>query len=74
VQSVPTQAQALSDAPVARAAKVIEGPVLDGRVADDPVWMSIEPLVDFWQTAPDAGEPSSERTDGSRADPAAAST
>jgi hypothetical protein len=53
----------LSGPPVARAVKVAEGPVVDGRVADDPAWLSIEPLVDFWQTAPDAGAPSSERTE-----------
>jgi hypothetical protein len=49
--------------PTARAFKAGEGPVLDGRVADDPVWVSIPPLVDFWQTAPDAGAASSERTE-----------
>jgi hypothetical protein len=43
--------------------KVTEGPALDGRVSDDPVWMNVEPLVEFWQTAPDAGDPSSERTE-----------
>ena len=49
--------------PTARASKAVEGPVLDGRVADDPAWMSIEPLIDFWQTAPDAGAAASERTE-----------
>jgi hypothetical protein len=52
-----------STPPTARAFKAAEGPVLDGRVADDPAWMSIEPLVDFWQTAPDAGAAVSERTE-----------
>jgi len=49
--------------PIARAVKVAEGPVLDGRVADDPAWMAVPALVDFWQTAPDAGQPASERTE-----------
>jgi hypothetical protein len=49
--------------PTARAVKVAEGPVLDGRVVDDAVWQSTAPLVDFWQTAPDAGAAASERTE-----------
>jgi hypothetical protein len=36
---------------------------MDGRVAEDAAWLNVPPLVDFWQTAPDAGEPSSERTE-----------
>jgi len=57
------RAQVLPEPPVARAVRVSEGPVLDGRVADDPVWVGIEPLVEFWQTAPEAGQPASERTE-----------
>ncbi|HEU4692256.1 MAG TPA: DUF5916 domain-containing protein [Vicinamibacterales bacterium] len=49
--------------PTARAVKVAEGPVIDGRVTDDPAWISVAPLVDFWQTAPDAGAAVSERTE-----------
>jgi hypothetical protein len=37
--------------------------VLDGRVLDDPAWQGVPTLVEFWQTAPDAGQPSSERTE-----------
>jgi len=37
--------------------------VLDGRVLDDPAWQDVPALVEFWQTAPDAGQPSSERTE-----------
>ena len=49
--------------PTARAVRVAEAPVIDGRVTDDPAWIAIEPLVDFWQTAPDAGAAVSERTE-----------
>jgi hypothetical protein len=36
---------------------------MDGRVAEDAAWRDVPPLVDFWQTAPDAGQPASERTE-----------
>jgi hypothetical protein len=49
--------------PVARALKVTQAPSLDGRVAGDPAWQAVTPLTDFWQTAPDAGQPASERTE-----------
>src|SRR5215204_2903961 len=49
--------------PVARAQKVTQAPNLDGRVADDPAWQAVPGLTDFWQTAPDAGQPASERTE-----------
>jgi hypothetical protein len=49
--------------PVATAVKVTEPPRVDGNVADDPVWKAVAPLTDFWQTAPDAGQPASERTE-----------
>ena len=62
VQEAWAQAQP-QQTPVARAAKARERPVLDGRVVDDPVWLDVTPLVDFWQTAPDAGRPASERTE-----------
>lgn len=52
-----------TDPPVASARKTATRPVLDGRVVDDPVWLDVPPLVDFWQTAPDAGQPASERTE-----------
>src|SRR6187551_3840948 len=39
------------------------GASLDGRVADDPAWEMVPPLTDFWQTAPEAGQPASERTE-----------
>ena len=63
VQDGVAQAQQEPGPPVARAVRAKERPILDGRVSDDPAWMDVPPLVDFWQTAPDAGQPSSERTE-----------
>jgi hypothetical protein len=57
------QTPATLDAPSARALKVTLAPSLDGRVADDPAWEMVPPLTDFWQTAPEAGQPASERTE-----------
>jgi hypothetical protein len=49
--------------PSALAAKVAEAPSLDGNVLEDPIWRGVAPITDFWQSAPDAGEPASERTE-----------
>ena len=46
-----------------QASLVRTAPVLDGRVLDDLAWQDVPALVEFWQTAPDAGQPSSERTE-----------
>jgi len=35
---------------------------VDGRL-DEPVWKTIDPLIDFTQTSPDLGKPISERTE-----------
>jgi hypothetical protein len=64
VQGRAYQAQQLEAAPpAARALRTQTAPVLDGRVLDDPAWKDVPAVVDFWQTAPDAGQPSSERTE-----------
>jgi len=63
VQDLRLHGQVPEERPVAQAAKIPRGPVLDGMVANDPVWVAIPPLVDFWQTAPDAGQRASERTE-----------
>jgi hypothetical protein len=64
VQGRAHQAQQLPSAPpVAQASLARTAPVLDGRVLDDPAWQDVPVLVEFWQTAPDAGQPSSERTE-----------
>jgi hypothetical protein len=52
-----------STPPVAQASRAQTAPVLDGKILDDPAWKDVPALVDFWQTAPDAGQPSSERTE-----------
>lgn len=49
--------------PAVRALKVESAPAVDGNVLDDPVWRGVPPITDFWQTAPDAGQPASERTE-----------
>jgi hypothetical protein len=64
VQGRAHQAQQLPPAPpVAQASRANVAPVLDGRILDDPAWQDVPALVEFWQTAPDAGQPSSERTE-----------
>lgn len=49
--------------PVARAVKVAQPPVVDGRIDDDPAWRAAQPVTGFWQTTPDAGAPASEATE-----------
>ena len=64
VQGSAHQAQQLpSTPPVAQASLARTAPVLNGRVLDDPARQDVSALVEFWQTAPDAGQPSSERTE-----------
>ncbi len=46
-----------------RAVPVAEPPSIDGNVLGDPAWTAIEPLTGFRQSAPDEGEPASERTE-----------
>ncbi len=53
-----------AEPPQAEARRVAEAvPVVDGNVRDDPAWSGIEPLTEFWQTAPDAGFPASQPTE-----------
>ena len=50
--------------PAAATAYTIEdAPQLDGQVIDDPVWQSVNPTSDFWQTRPVAGQQASEKTE-----------
>jgi hypothetical protein len=60
---IPVFAQGPQPAPSVRATKTTTPPAVDGNVLDDPAWGSVEPITDFWQTAPDAGQPASERTE-----------
>lgn len=54
---VPTRPPTLVSVGVKRA------PVLDGVVMGDPAWSEANPTAEFWQTRPDEGEPSSEKTE-----------
>ncbi|MEX2271045.1 MAG: DUF5916 domain-containing protein [Vicinamibacterales bacterium] len=56
-------AQTLTPRPSLGAVKVAQAPVIDGRIAGDPVWDAAPAGVDFTQTAPDAGAPMSQRTE-----------
>ena len=48
--------------PVAQAAELTTAPVVDGNVLDDPAWRTAEPITDFWQIQPNAGQAASQRT------------
>ena len=47
----------------AGAVRVEAAPLLDGNVLDDPAWAGAPPATGFRQTAPDEGQPASERTE-----------
>ena len=47
----------------AAAVAVESVPVMDGQVIGDPAWMVASPASGFRQTAPDEGQPASERTE-----------
>ncbi len=49
--------------PVASAVGVESAPEIDGNVIDDPAWGPALPLVDFWQSTPNEGQPATERTE-----------
>ena len=49
--------------PTASASRASGSPVIDGDVLGDPVWANVPPVTDFTQTAPDEGEPATERTE-----------
>ncbi len=48
--------------PVAQAIELTTTPIVDGNVLDDPAWRGAEPITDFWQTQPDAGQPATQQT------------
>ncbi|MDP6581599.1 MAG: DUF5916 domain-containing protein [Vicinamibacterales bacterium] len=45
------------------AVRVERPPLVDGDVLDDPAWVGVVPATGFLQTAPDEGQPASERTE-----------
>ena len=59
------EVQLLPQAPsrAGRAVAVAQPPTVDGDVLGDAVWTSVEPLREFIQSAPDEGQPASERTE-----------
>ena len=52
-----------SPAPSLAAVSVAQSPVMDGVVLGDAAWEGADPTGPFWQTRPDEGEASSERTE-----------
>jgi hypothetical protein len=58
-----TPATGGADRPAARAARVAEGPTVDGDVLGDPVWQQAAPIDGFKQYQPNEGQPVSERTE-----------
>ena len=55
---------AATAAPMVSAAAVLEGaPEMDGDVIGDPAWADVPYVTGFRQTAPDEGQPASERTE-----------
>jgi hypothetical protein len=54
---------ATPEPPVGLAVRVTAPPALDGSVLDDPAWTDAPVLTGFRQTAPDEGQPASERTE-----------
>ena len=49
--------------PFVRAQAVSTAPVVDGEVAEDPIWQQARPATTFWQEQPNEGQPASERTE-----------
>ena len=49
--------------PSAQAMAIEEGPEVDGLVINDPLWLAIPAITDFWQSQPHAGQPASEKTE-----------
>ena len=67
---VQAQSQAVADGEVsdqlskiANAVPVEAPPILDGDVLNDPVWAQAVPVSGFLQSAPDEGQPATERTE-----------
>ena len=63
VQGQLTMQEAASEAPQARATHSETAPTMDGDVMGDPAYALSEPIIDFWQTTPNHGNPASERTE-----------
>ena len=53
----------VNERPSTQAIGIEVNPAIDGEVINDVVWQNISPIVDFWQTRPNAGQPASEKTE-----------
>ncbi len=51
------------DVPDLRVKQITTAPNIDGEVLNDPIWSSILPISEFWQTRPYDGQSISERTE-----------
>ena len=49
--------------PVMQASRLSAVPLLDGQITDDPAWIGVVPISDFWQVRPNEGRPASQRTE-----------
>ncbi|MEE9217780.1 MAG: DUF5916 domain-containing protein [Acidobacteriota bacterium] len=49
--------------PVARAFRVERAPVIDGNILGESVWEVAGSVSGFWQSAPDEGQPATQRTE-----------
>ncbi len=60
-----TDIELVAQAPgkIATGLAVEQPPTLDGNVLDDPAWATVEPASGFMQSAPDEGQPATERTE-----------
>ncbi|MEM7586447.1 MAG: DUF5916 domain-containing protein [Acidobacteriota bacterium] len=58
-----TMAEDTPERPRMKAFRIDAPPTLDGDVLNDAAWAKVEPASGFVQTAPDDGEPASEKTE-----------
>ena len=48
---------------IANAVSIEDPPIFDGNVLNDPVWTTVVPISGFLQSAPNEGQPATERTE-----------
>ena len=57
------ESHAVSTPPITQAYPLLDEPVIDGQVLDDPAWQATKATTGFWQIRPDEGRPASQRTE-----------
>ncbi|MEH6569963.1 MAG: DUF5916 domain-containing protein [Halioglobus sp.] len=62
-ESAVSQPRAPDSPPNALAHRIEVAPVIDGHVRDDPAWNRVEPVTGFWQTQPNEGQRSTQKTE-----------